>query len=89
MQTNAFCPRRIVSVFVLLAAASITATAGAQQPAASNEQVLRITAKRNDLELVESFAKIFELQAKIKRVDGFDPDAVSYTHLTLPTIDSV
>ena len=50
--------------------------------AARSEPLFQVRSKRSDLKIVERFAKVVELQTKIKRVDGFDPEIVEVSALT-------
>jgi pilus assembly protein CpaC len=58
------------------------AVAAAEEPPLANEAVVRLTASRTELNLVEKFAKVVTLDSRIARVDGFDPDVITVS--TLP-----
>lgn len=49
--------------------------------ASGNEPIVRVTGPSSKFKIVETFAKILEFDAKIKRVDGFDPEVVSFSAL--------
>jgi len=74
-----------LSVIVGTLAISVT-TASAQAPAGntpgSDEPLYRVTSKHSRFNIVERFSKVVELNDRIKRVDGFDPETVSVTALS-------
>ena len=64
------------TVFVFVAwAACFAPQTLAQEPTTAdpNEQVVLVRSSRSNVELIEKFVKVIELQKKIKKVDGFDP----------------
>ncbi len=53
-------------------------------PKRSYEQVVRVLGPRTQLDLIEKFSKVVELESKLKLVDGFDPAIVNVS-ATSPT----
>ena len=50
--------------------------------AAALDPVFKITGSRSEVEIVERLSKVLELDRKITRVDGFDPDVLGVKALT-------
>jgi pilus assembly protein CpaC len=50
--------------------------------AAALDPVFKITGSRSEVEIVERLSKVLELDRKITRVDGFDPDVLDVKALT-------
>ncbi len=46
-------------------------------------QVVKVTAERVEIEIIEKFAKDLELRNRIERVDGFDPAIIEVTPIDL------
>ena len=85
MQTTAKWLGKSVCLLIVLNTACCATLAFAQQPKPpipANEQVVAVSGKRTDLEIIEKFSKILQLKTKITRVDGFDPAIVTVTALT-------
>ena len=49
---------------------------------ATNQKVFRVTAATKQLTITERFSRVIELQNKITRVDGFDPEVIEVTALS-------
>ncbi|MBM83231.1 MAG: hypothetical protein CMJ78_21935 [Planctomycetaceae bacterium] len=61
------------------------ASVSAQQatlPVAGDAQVVKISARRTSVELIEKFAKVIQLNDKMLRVDGFDQSVVNVKTLS-------
>ena len=85
MQTNAKWLGGSLCLTIVLSCVCSDTPAFAQRPTTPvtvNEQVVQVSVKRTDLEIIEKFSKILELKKKITRVDGFDPAILSVTALT-------
>ena len=50
--------------------------------AAALDPVFKVTGSRSEVEIVERLSKVLELNRKITRVDGFDPDVLDVKALT-------
>lgn len=50
--------------------------------AAALDPVFKVTGSRSEVEIVERLSKVLELDRKITRVDGFDPDVLDVKALT-------
>lgn len=50
--------------------------------AAALDPVFRVTSSRSEVEIVERLSKVLQLDKKIARVDGFDPDILDVKALT-------
>jgi pilus assembly protein CpaC len=50
--------------------------------AAALDSVFKVTGSRSEVEIVEKLSKVLELDRKITRVDGFDPDVLDVKALT-------
>lgn len=50
--------------------------------AAALDPVFKITGSRSEVEIIEHLSKVLELDRKIIRVDGFDPDVIDVKALT-------
>lgn len=50
--------------------------------AAALDPVFRVTGSRSEVEIVERLSKVLQLDRKITRVDGFDPDVLDVKALT-------
>ena len=77
------------AVFVFVAwVACFASRAQAQEPTAAdpNEQAVLVRSSRTNVELIEKFVKVIELQKKIKKVDGFDPTVVNVVALSAKRI---
>jgi pilus assembly protein CpaC len=76
---------RILLAFV--AAAGLVRSAAAQDESAQlpvdNDPLVHVTDTQSDLRLVEKFAKILELKARISTVYGFDPEVVNVTKVDM------
>ncbi len=66
------------------AAAAPTAPPTARElaRAAALDPVVKITGSRSEVEIVERLSKVIEVDRKITRVDGFDPDVLDVKALT-------
>jgi pilus assembly protein CpaC len=66
------------------AAAAPTAPPTARElaRAAALDPVFKVTGSRSEVEIVERLSKVLELDRKITRVDGFDPDILDVKALT-------
>lgn len=77
-----------VAVLLSTIIAGFVLPSQAQQPdgraesASPHEPLFRVSALRSELRIVERFAKTVELEKRIVRVDGFDPDVIDVTALT-------
>jgi pilus assembly protein CpaC len=63
-------------------AAASAPTARELARAAVLDPVFKITGSRSEVEIVERLSKVLELDRKITRVDGFDPDVLGVKALT-------
>ena len=72
---NCFCLTGTVLSF--LAAVWLPTLSIAQEPLRPTREIVTITARRNQIEIVERFSKIIELKTPISSVRGFDPNVVN------------
>lgn len=66
-------------MLIMLAGSLEPARLLAQAPAAHNTLVYRVAEKTSQLSLMEKESRLFEMAARIKTVDGFDPSVVKIT----------
>ncbi len=66
---------------VTLASATPVRAQSTHSPVTEGE-IYHVLSRRNELSLTERFSRVIELEARITRVDGFDPDLLSVTALT-------
>ena len=52
-----------------------------EEPVSSNEPTFVVTTKSSQMQMVERFSKIIEIEPRISRVDGFDPGVINVTAL--------
>jgi pilus assembly protein CpaC len=71
--------------------AAIRAPAQGQPGAGNSEESpseprVRIKSDKSNLKIIERFSKVVELEAKITKVDGFDPEVINVSALTVNQI---
>lgn len=78
--TSVFAQAGPVSNGAPLRAARLTARELARDAALN--PVFQVTGSRNNIEIIEKLSKVLELDRKIIRVDGFDPEVIDVKALT-------
>lgn len=72
----------VCGLLALFLTSATTARAQATHVPVTEGEIYHVLSSRNELSLTESFSRIIELEARITRVDGFDPAVLSVSALT-------
>lgn len=67
---------------ILLAMGGRPAHAQSEYPEGDRQNVFHVVSKHNEMTLTERFARVVELENRITRVDGFDPEILSVKALS-------